>query len=370
MNEPLRPSSLGEILDRTAQLYHSRFLVFLGISVVPTGVILALACVVGLIAAWWNVAGAHSVSPGAGTVLVVLFVLGVALLALPILLAVTALSAAAMSHAVSLIHLGGTATIRDAYKSAWRLGWRYIWLYLMQGIFVMAAPIAVWIAILLALTAATTLSQKAGVGNLAGGAFVGLTAFLSFAVLAGFAIWMFLRLSLAFPTAVVEEMGAWRAVKRSFALSQGTKGRIFLLFLLVAALNWLLSMAVTFFMAILVALIPGINSPQYAQAAGVAMLLIVYAASFAAQSLVKPVYGIALVLFYYDQRIRKEGFDIELLMQQAGMVPEAITEPPPAPAPWLPAVPSSSQAVAAEPPQVVVLSESTQIAPDATGEPQ
>jgi hypothetical protein len=32
-----------------------------------------------------------------------------------------------------------------------------------------------------------------------------------------------------------------------------------------------------------------------------------------------PVYAIALVLFYYDQRVRQEGFDIEMLMRQAGM---------------------------------------------------
>jgi hypothetical protein len=31
------------------------------------------------------------------------------------------------------------------------------------------------------------------------------------------------------------------------------------------------------------------------------------------------VYAIALVLFYYDQRVRQEGFDIEMLMRQAGM---------------------------------------------------
>jgi hypothetical protein len=346
MNEPLRPSSLGEILDHTAQLYRSRFLVFLGISVVPTGVILALACVAGLIAAWWNVTGAQSVSPGAGTILVVLFVLGVALLALPILLAVSALAAAAMSHAVSLIHLGGTATIRDAYKNAGRHGWRYIWLYLMQGVFVMAAPITAWIALALLAAGVTVLAQKAGMGPSADTIF-GSAALLVGIPLAGYGVWMFLRLSLAFPTAVVEEMGAWRAVKRSFALSQGTKGRIFLLFLLVAALNWLLSMAVTVLMAILVSLIPGIDSPPYVQTAEVAMPLIVSGTALAVQALVKPVYGIALVLFYYDQRIRKEGFDIELLMQQAGMVPEA--QPLPEAPPWLPAVPRKAQVAEAEP---------------------
>ena len=61
MNEPLRPSTLGEILDRTAQLYRSRFLLFLGISIIPTGVIVVLACLVGLVVAWWSAAGAGTV---------------------------------------------------------------------------------------------------------------------------------------------------------------------------------------------------------------------------------------------------------------------------------------------------------------------
>ncbi len=119
MNEPLRPSTLGEILDRTVQLYRSRFLLFLGISVIPTGVIVVLACIVGLVVAWWVAVGAGSVSEEIGYVLVAVFAIGVALVALPILLAATALAMAAMSHAVSCVHLGQTTTIRDAYKSVW-----------------------------------------------------------------------------------------------------------------------------------------------------------------------------------------------------------------------------------------------------------
>ncbi len=43
-----------------------------------------------------------------------------------------------------------------------------------------------------------------------------------------------------------------------------------------------------------------------------------YGLWFAVQALTKPVYGIALI-FYFDKRIRKEGFDIEWMMQPAGM---------------------------------------------------
>jgi hypothetical protein len=34
-----------------------------------------------------------------------------------------------------------------------------------------------------------------------------------------------------------------------------------------------------------------------------------------------PVPWIALALFYNDQRVRKEGYDIEWMMQQAGLAP-------------------------------------------------
>jgi hypothetical protein len=298
-----------------------------------------------------------------------IFVIVAMLFALPIYLAVTALAAAAMSHAVSLVYLGGTTTIRGAYKSAWRRGWRYIWLYFLQAILVGLIPVAGWIALLLLGAGAAVLAKRSGMGDLAGGALFGLVAFVAFAALTGYVVWMLLRVSLASPACVVEQIGAWPAVKRSAALCQGAKGRIFLLFLLVAALGWLLSMGVTLPLTILFYLIPGMDNPQHAQAAGVAMLLIVYGAAFAAQSLVKPVYGIALVLFYYDQRIRKEGFDIEWMMQQAGMVPE-----PPAPvpeaAPWLPAVPRIEPVVEAEPPQAAEPPQSVQPFPKTTGEPQ
>ena len=73
-----------------------------------------------------------------------------------------------------------------------------------------------------------------------------------------------------------------------------------------------------------------------ADALGAVVLVITYCLSFVAQALVRPLYGIALTVFYFDQRIRKEGFDIEWMMQQAGLTP------PPAPAveaaPWLPPV--------------------------------
>jgi hypothetical protein len=337
MNEPLRPSTLGEILDRTAQLYRSRFLVFLGISLVPTGVTLALAFVVALFVGWWSWSGASSVSETTGYALVGVFSIMVALVALPILLGAMALATAAMVHAVSRVYLGETTTIREAYKTIWRRGWRYGWLAILQAFFIFIAPMIVWTVSVILASVLAALAAKAGMGSIAGGFLVGLIVVLAMIGLVGYMIWMGLRLSLAFPACVVEQSTAWSAVKRAALLSKGTKGRIFLLFLLVWALGVLLSMAITIPMTIMIAMIPAMKGAQHAQAASIVLVFVMYGAAFAVGALVKPVYGIALTLFYYDQRIRNEGFDIEWMMMQAGMVPEPQTAPEPAP--WLPAGP-------------------------------
>jgi hypothetical protein len=360
MNEPLHPSTLSEILDRTAQLYRARFLLFLGISIIPTGVVLVLTCVVALVVAWWSAAGARSVSSETGFVLVAVFCIAAALVALPILLAAKALATAAMNLAASRVHMGETTTIRNAYKSVWKRGWRYIWLCFLQVLFVWVIPIAAWVALILLYAGMAALGRRAGMGQ-SSAELSGVFAFLFLAALAGYGIWMLLRLSLAFPACVVEQLTAWKSLKRSSVLSKGTRGRVSLLYLLGAALGWLLSLGVMVFLTILLYLIPGMDSPQHAQTAGVILLFIVYGSCYAVQTLIKPVYGIALTLIYYDQRIRKEGYDIEWMMQQAGMVPAqppapvqaptAVPEAEQKPAPWLPDAPRESQPVVIEPPQ-------------------
>ena len=51
MSETFRPSTLGEILDRTAQIYRRSFLLFVGVAALPIGVIVG---VTALAAAIWK----------------------------------------------------------------------------------------------------------------------------------------------------------------------------------------------------------------------------------------------------------------------------------------------------------------------------
>jgi hypothetical protein len=55
--------------------------------------------------------------------------------------------------------------------------------------------------------------------------------------------------------------------------------------------------------------------------------------AFVTNTFIGPIYATGLTLFYYDQRVRKEGYDIEWMMEAAGLTPPAseIREAAPAP---------------------------------------
>ncbi|MFZ1086162.1 MAG: hypothetical protein WAN35_14455, partial [Terracidiphilus sp.] len=338
MSEPLRPQSLGEILDRTVQLYRSRFLVFLGISLAPAAAALVLAFAVGLVAAWWSWFGARSISVEAGYVLLALFWLAVTLLALPLLLGAGALSEAAMSHAVSRVFLGEATpdepmTIRGAYKSVWRRGWRSVGLYLLQALIIGVAPWIAWTVLVFVFAFAATAAAKAGMGNTDSGAVVAVAMLVLMGLLAAYVIWMLVQLSLAFPASVAEQIGAGRALKRSWGLVKGSKGRIFLLYLLAAVLSWVLLIGFTITLAIILQLIPALHHSRHGNTENAILGWGFLASAVVIQMLIKPILGIAKVLFYYDQRIRQEGFDIEWMMQKAGLTP--VAAPVPNTATWM-----------------------------------
>lgn len=321
MNEPLRPLTLAEILDRTAQLYRSRFLVFLGISTIPAGTIFVFAAGIFAFIAWMGSNSRHGGS--IGDVFVWGFIILLGVVVIPVGLVASSLGAAAISDASARVFLGETITIRSSYKNVWTSGWRYLGLYTLQGIVIVGAPAVVFFAGMFAMIAEKVSGYAAGDSSpLFGG-----LLFLLFVVLGAFAVWMLLRFCLAFPTSVVEQTSVWHSLKRGVRLSHGTRGRVLVLYILGLVLNWILTWAVTFIVVILVAMVPSMQGQKHAQAVGMIMMFSLYGSYFAVKALIKPIYGIGLTIFYFDQRIRKEAFDIEWLMQEAGMVPA----PEPAP---------------------------------------
>jgi len=122
MNESLRPSNLGEILDRTLAFYRARFLVFFGIAVLPAGVVLAFASALFLFFAWLGSGAAGTVQPRTAQVLAWLILAGIMLLALPVCVAVSALGTSALNHGAASAYRDEEIAILAAYKDAWGTG--------------------------------------------------------------------------------------------------------------------------------------------------------------------------------------------------------------------------------------------------------
>jgi hypothetical protein len=331
MNEPLHPLTLSEILDRTAQLYRSRFLLFLGIATLPAGTLFLFAAGIFGFIAWIGVNSRHGATVADISVWVFLIVL--LILVVPGSLITSALGEAAMSDAAARFFLGETTTIRIAYKTAWKLGGRYVGLFVLQGLAIFAGPAVLFVIAVTIMVAA----KVSGYANNDPSPLFGGLVLLLIVVIGAVVVWVLLRLCLAFPASVIEQTTAWNALKRGTYLSSGTRGRMFVLYLLGLFLNQILAWAVTIPALIVIALIPGLQGQAHAQTLGTIMIFVAYGSGFAVRALTKPVYGIALTLFYFDQRIRKEGFDIEWMMMRAGMVP--------VPAPTAVTVPASSGTV-------------------------
>jgi len=134
-----------------------------------------------------------------------------------------------------------------------------------------------------------------------------------------YAVLMALRYSLALPAAVLEDLPARKALRRSIDLSKGSRGRIFVLGLLISVIQIGLAMVtqIFFIVALFVAVKHHTELPVWVQ-------ILQQIVGFFTNSFIGPMYATGLTLFYYDQRIRKEGFDIERMMEAAGMTPPAI----------------------------------------------
>ena len=319
MTKQLRPLDLGEILDRTAELYRTRFPLFAGIAVIFAGAMLLMQMLhLGALAAL----GYPSVQPKLEWAVAVS-----AVVTILVTLLVAGLQVAAICRAVAWLHLDEPATVHEAARSVLpRLG-RYLWVMTIAGLRAWT-PLAVMYVAFFALIFAflphgfltnPAVMQSTQATNPA----AALKVVFGFLVLGPFflgalvyGILMSLRYSLAVPACVVESLPARPAIKRSIELSKGARGRIFVLGLLVYAVR------------VLLGIVFGIPFLIYAMrhlghALPLGLLAMQQLAAFAVNTLIGPIYSTGLTLFYYDQRVRKEGFDLEWMMRSAGLTQPA-----------------------------------------------
>ena len=312
MSETLRPSTLGEILDRTAQLYRRNFWMFAGVAALPVGAMFAIGAIAVAVITAVGVAvrTANSSSP----VAIGFVALAVVLVVMPLYIAAAVFSYAGLTEAAEKVHRGEKMTIRGVLKSVRPWFWRYLWFLILQGIVTALVPGAIAGAVI-----GLLLFLIPGAGAAAGVA-IGFVIFVIAVGALGVIVWRVLGYSIGLPVCVVEKKPAWESLKRAWELSKGTRGRIFVMILLIVALSIAASLIAAIPFLIIVAVNTSVgNGAAYSSTAFVIAEIVRVVGDFILQVLIAPISAIALVLFYYDQRIRKEGFDIEWMMQQAGL---------------------------------------------------
>jgi len=321
MTVDLRPLSLGELLDRTFTYYREQFWTFVGImvpaeiAIVASGLLLVALGLRPTMGLGKLPVTPSELIPAFGMLFVT------ASISLLISLLANSIALGATSFAVSKIHLGSRATIAEAYRSLKGSVGRVIGLYGLYILIIIAVYLMVTVGMVLAaalVTLAVRLAKPSG--SIEAGILIGLIAMLAVIGAIVVAAIVCMRYTLAIPALVLEKLSPVNALARSSALAKGRVKQIFLACLLMYVIAAVISTAIQtpFWVAGLVLGFKFGNNPLW-------LAVPATIAGGVGGALGHPFLTIVLTLFYYDSRVRKEGYDLQFMMSAIGPTP-----PPPA----------------------------------------
>lgn len=315
---PPGPMTFGQILDRTYKVARANLKLFLGIASVPSAALFVifaavLGCMIPIIGPEIAAAKASAgQAPAALPPTFSIYLMGCLFLVIyPIILAVSALYMPAASYAAAQADKGVRVTIGASYGVAWRHFWRYLWLLILPALFVIV-PLA-FIGAVVAAGALLMRNAAGGADSIAMFFLIPLMVLLYICVMVYFIILM-LRFAVAFPASVSEDLTAWAALKRSGKLTDGAKGRIFLVMLVIYAVVYAFNLVVMLVFMVVgalgaaAALLAHVTegSPAFFILIGLAGLA--YVLMLAASTMVSYVgFTTALAVLYHDQKLRKDG---------------------------------------------------------------
>lgn len=268
---PLQPMSFVDILDGMFALYRNHFLLFLGI--------VAVYIVIGFGLDLISISVLTGAEPSTGIVIAVFTAIGSFI--------VSFLVVAGLAYASALVYLDRDITAQDALQQAWRrffslLGSAILWGLVVGGLFVTIIGIP-------------------------------------------FAIYFSVRWGLYTLPVLFEETTARNALRRSTELVKGTWWRVFGIMLAVSVIAFMISFILEVSSGFILTLI-GVAKIEAATPWDMIRRLFVpmpnevglfaYAirrfVSVTIAGLAMPIGIIGSMLLYFDLRIRKEAFDIEM----------------------------------------------------------
>ena len=217
-------------------------------------------------------------------------------------------------------------TVREAYGKVRGSFWRII------GVVVVALLRAYGMLIVAGIGIAFVVGISAGILAAIGrgqvppivGITTGLTMFLAY--LAGIALWLLwsLRYAVSIPALLLEKLGVLAALRRSVHLTRGRRWQMLVAIFLCTMIAYV--GVIVFQGPFLMTMMLSARTGQFPE-----WLAYAFAMSGAVGGAITgPILLIALVLSYYDTRIRKEAFDLQFMMS-------SLDQPAPAPGAGSPA---------------------------------
>jgi hypothetical protein len=283
-NLDLRPLSLGEILDRTFSLHRNHFWLFTGIIAIPNLLVLAFQLVQTAVTAVPAIPSAvpaeefQARAPGLSGLGITGLLVG-GFIAIIVYLIVYLFAQGGTVFAVSELYLGRTITIGEALKRMRGQAGNLFGVTLLNGLVIMVATL--------------------------------------FLIIPG--VYMACRLVTTVPAALLEDLGPRDSLTRSYSLTKDFAGRAFVIYLLYFFLLSAAAMLLTFPFSI--GLMMNMKHPENMRI----WMALSHVGGFLAGVLVTPFFMIATCVFYYDLRVRKEAFDLQLMMNPSGQI--SPTEP-------------------------------------------
>jgi hypothetical protein len=301
----LRPLTLGELLDRAFTLYRRHFWLFVGLMAIPSVFVLILTVGSELMQLLTRTNAAAFADVGPATLAAGFVAAGLVVFLLIVGYMVTyTVTLGATTLAVSEIYAGRTATIAGSYSRMRGQVGRLMLLILLIGLRLSGIAIGCLMAgglvgLVAGLLFGTGASATAG----------GRIGFVLGMMVGGLAVVVFsLRYALSISSLVLEDVTAGQSIRRSVALTHGNLGRtaVLVIFAMIVTYAGLLVVQGPFAFAAAMA----------DQDSSLALWLTLLGALNGAVggAITGPLMIVALVVLYYDIRIRKEGLDLRMML--------------------------------------------------------
>lgn len=322
----IRPLGLGELLDESFRLYRNNFLTFIAIAAVVLVPYTLLNLIVQIplqqqIAVLQQSAASGN-NPFGGLDPIDLltsfgfFMLGTVGVSILYVIFFQPMMEGALAHAISQRYLDAPVGLGDSFGTALRRIFALIGARLIPAL-VSIIPLAIVFGGIIGIVALITGARTSGDdSSFATGIGAGLALFacifglIMLLVIASLLIAV--RILFTSQAVIIEGQGPWQAIVRSWRLTTGSFWRILGYLLVIGLLVFFISLVPSLLITTPVQFLLQ-DQPQV-------QLVIQSVVSALVSVFITPFSLITYTLLYYDLRIRREGFDLEQLARQRGVL--------------------------------------------------